>query len=81
MRAARPCLVGGDAGVEVVNPPEAGLSVDPSDARSLVTALVRLLTPGPEWDGMAAGARSRYAAHFTAQHFQERLLSALERLA
>ncbi len=80
MRSGRPCLVGVDAGVEVVNPPEAGLSADPSDKESLVSALVRLLKPGMEWDCMAEGARRRYEKQFTANHFQERLLAALEQL-
>jgi phosphatidylinositol alpha-1,6-mannosyltransferase len=80
MRHARPCLVGNDAGREVVNPPEAGIGVDPADPDQLVSALVHLLTPGPEWERMSAAARRRYADNFTARHFQDRLLAALERV-
>ena len=78
MRLGRPCLVSTlDAGREVVNPPEAGLAVDPDDSQALAEALCRLLTPGPEWERWSRQARSRYEAHFTARHYQERLVSAL----
>ena len=78
MRFGRPCLVGdGDAAREVVNPPEAGLSVDPRNANALAEALVRLLTPGPEWDRWSASARARYESRFTAAHFEDRILLAL----
>ena len=78
MRLGRPCLVSIlDAGREVVNPPEAGLAVDPDDSQALAEALGRLLTPGPEWVCWSRQARSRYEAHFTARHYQERLAAAL----
>jgi phosphatidylinositol alpha-1,6-mannosyltransferase len=78
MRMARPCLVGAaDAGLEVVDPPEAGLAVDPRDGRALADALCRLLEPGPEWIRWSAAARRRYEGSFTAEHFRERLLAAL----
>jgi phosphatidylinositol alpha-1,6-mannosyltransferase len=78
MRIGRPCLVShADAGREVVNPPEAGLAVDPDDPRELAEAIHRLLTPGAEWDEWSARARARYEARFTAAHFQNRLLAAL----
>lgn len=78
MRLGRPCLVSNlDAGREVVNPPEAGLAVDPREPSSLADALVQLLTPGSEWDRWSLQARLRYETHFTARHFRERLLSAL----
>ena len=74
----RPCLVSTlDAGREVVNPPEAGLAVDPENSVALSDAVVRLMTPGTEWDGWSVGARRRYEAGFTADAFQKRLLSAL----
>jgi phosphatidylinositol alpha-1,6-mannosyltransferase len=79
MRLGRPCLVSDcDAGREVVNPPEAGLAVNPDDRLALVVALERLLTPGTEWENWSAQAQQRYASRFTAMHFQERLLKALE---
>jgi phosphatidylinositol alpha-1,6-mannosyltransferase len=79
MRLGRPCLVSDcDAGREVVNPPEAGLAVDPGDRQALAVALDRLLTPGAEWDRWSLQARQRYEQRFTAQHFQERLIKALE---
>ncbi|MFV9507624.1 MAG: glycosyltransferase family 4 protein [Oscillochloridaceae bacterium umkhey_bin13] len=78
MRLGRPCLVSdADAGREVVNPPEAGLAVDPTDRSALATALIRLLHPGPQWHAWSAQARTRYETHFTAAHFQQRLLEAL----
>ncbi|MFV9507877.1 MAG: glycosyltransferase family 4 protein [Oscillochloridaceae bacterium umkhey_bin13] len=78
MRLGRPCLVStADAGREVVNPPEAGLAVDPADRSALATALIRLLSPGPQWHAWSAQARTRYETHFTAAHFQQRLLEAL----
>lgn len=79
MRLGRPCLVSTvDAGREVVNPPEAGLAADPEDPRALAEAVCRLLTPGAEWEAWSRQARARYEARFTARHFQERLLAALE---
>jgi len=78
MRLARPCLVGTqDAGREVINPPEAGLAVDPTNQQALVAALSRLLSPGPEWEQWSAQARRRYEGQFTARHYQQRLLTAL----
>ncbi len=78
MRLGRPCLVSTlDAGREVVNPPEAGLSADPRDPRALGEAVCRLLTPGQEWDEWSLRSRQRYEQHFTAAHFQQRLIEAL----
>jgi phosphatidylinositol alpha-1,6-mannosyltransferase len=78
MRLGRPCLVSTlDAGREVVNPPEAGLAVDPADQNQLVDAIFRLLEDGPEWQQWSEQARRRYEENFTAKHFQERLLTAL----
>lgn len=80
MRLGRPCLVGtGDAGREVVNPPEAGLAADPTDPEALAAAAVRLLADGPDWSEWSARARRRYEAGFTASHFQRRLLDALDK--
>jgi len=81
MRLSRPCLVSTlDAGREVVNPPDAGLAADPDNPRDLAEAISRLLTPGPEWDAWSRQARARYESRFTARHFQERLIAALESL-
>jgi len=78
MRMGRPCLAGdGDGGREVVNPPEAGLAVNPDDPAQLAAAAVRLLTAGPEWDAWSCAARRRYESGFTAQHFRQRLNAAL----
>jgi phosphatidylinositol alpha-1,6-mannosyltransferase len=78
LRAGRPCLVGNnDGGREAVNPPEAGLAVNPSDTAQVTAALVRLLTDGAEWQSWARGARARYAAQFTAAHFEQRIQAAL----
>lgn len=78
MRLGRPCLVSRmDAGLEVVNPPEAGLSADPQNLKELAEMLCKLLTPGSVWEKWSYQARRRYEEHFTARHFQNRFLSAL----
>jgi phosphatidyl-myo-inositol dimannoside synthase len=78
MRMGRPCLVSTvDAGREVVNPPEAGIAVDPDHVEGISDAVVDLLTPGPSWHQLSARGRARYETFFTAQHFQHRLLAAL----
>jgi phosphatidylinositol alpha-1,6-mannosyltransferase len=81
MRVGRPCLVSNvDAGREVLNPPEAGLAVNPDDPEAIAEATCRLLTAGPEWDRFSGQARLRYEANFTAGHFQDRLVAALAEL-
>ena len=80
MRAGRPCLVGVDAGREVVNPPEAGLSVDPANEKGLASAIARLMTDNAEWQRMSAAAQRRYDLHYTAWHFQQRLIAAVQDL-
>jgi phosphatidyl-myo-inositol dimannoside synthase len=78
MRMGRPCLVSNvDAGREVVNPPEAGLAVDPDDSAQIAHAVHRLLTSGPEWDQWSQRARARYESRFTGEHFRQRLATAL----
>jgi glycosyltransferase involved in cell wall biosynthesis len=82
MRLGRPCLVSTvDAGREVVDPPEAGLAADPGEPGQVVDAICRLLTPGAEWDGWSHRARHRYEQHFTAAHFESRLVTALSDVA
>jgi phosphatidylinositol alpha-1,6-mannosyltransferase len=78
MRMGRPCLVSTiDAGCEVVNPPEAGLAVDPNQTEDLVEDICELIQQGARWDNWSDNARRRYETAFTAKHFQERLISAL----
>lgn len=78
MRLGRPCLVSTfDAGREVVNPPEAGLSANPDNEEELASAISRLLADGAEWQQWSAQARTRYEQNYTSKHFQHRLLSAL----
>jgi phosphatidylinositol alpha-1,6-mannosyltransferase len=78
MRMGRPCLVSDrDAGREVVNPPEAGLAVNPDDPEQLAETIARLLTAGAEWRQFSSHARHRYESQFTAQHFRQRLNEAL----
>ncbi len=78
MRVGRPCLISTvDAGREVVNPPEAGLAVDMDKPEDLVDAICELLRPSRQWEIWSANARRRYEAAFTAEHFQERLISAI----
>jgi len=78
MRLGRPCLVSNiDAGREVVNPPEAGLEVNPDDSNDLCEGICKLMSDGDGWNELSTRARRRYESAYTAQHFQERLLSAL----
>jgi phosphatidyl-myo-inositol dimannoside synthase len=78
MRIGRPCLVSTvDAGREVVNPPEAGLAVDADDPRTIADGTLRMLTAGMEWEHWSGRARARYEAHFTGEHFRQRLVTAL----
>lgn len=79
MRFGRPCLVSTlDGGREVINPPEAGLAADPFNPPDVADKVCRLLTPGPEWDRWSMQARERYESRFTAEKFQQRLLTALQ---
>jgi phosphatidylinositol alpha-1,6-mannosyltransferase len=78
MRLGRPCLVSDcDAGREVVNPPEAGLAVDPANGPPLADACYRLLSSGSQWEEWSRAARERFAARFTATRYQQRLIQAL----
>lgn len=78
MRLSRPCLVSTlDAGREVVNPPEAGLAVNPESEAEIVEAMTRLLTMSEEWQQWSLRAKARYEAQFTAAQFQKQLLAAL----
>jgi phosphatidyl-myo-inositol dimannoside synthase len=78
MRMGRPCLVSTlDAAREVVQPPVAGLAVEPSQPEQLAAKLCELLRIDQTWQQRSAAARERYAHHFTAQHFQDRLRAAL----
>ena len=77
MRLGRPCLVGTDAGGEVIQPPAGGLRVDPADRRELVQSLIQLLERSEQW---RQSTRARYDEHFTAAKFQARLLDALRQV-
>lgn len=78
MRVGRPCLVSTlDAGVEVVEPPAGGLAVDPADAEAIARAVEGLVGSSAAWPAIAARARRRYESRFTAEHFHQRLLSAV----
>ena len=78
MRLGRPCLVSGlDAGREVVDPPRHGLAVNPDDAPGVADAICQMLTPGARWREWSERARQRYEQHFTASHYQQRMLSML----
>jgi phosphatidylinositol alpha-1,6-mannosyltransferase len=80
MRLGRPCLVSScDAGREVVDPPRCGLSVNPADRPALAAALARLLVDSSEWQHWSRSARERYERYFTADAFQQRLVTALAR--
>jgi phosphatidylinositol alpha-1,6-mannosyltransferase len=81
MRMGRPCLVSTvDAGREVVNPPEAGLAVDPASSGDIADRVCQLLSLDSRWYNWSLQAQARYEERFTAKHFQERLISALESL-
>jgi len=78
MRLGRPCLVSTvDAGREVVDPPRHGLAVDPDDTASLAQAICRMLTNSVEWQAWSQQSRQRYEHYFSAQHYQQRLVAAL----
>jgi phosphatidylinositol alpha-1,6-mannosyltransferase len=78
MRLGRPCLVSDqDAGREVVQPPLAGLAVDPSQPAALADALGRLLADSAEWRNWSTAAYRHYHACYTVEHFNARLLDAL----
>ena len=78
MRLGRPCLVGNaDAGREVIEPPEAGLAVDPDDPTAIADALIRILTAPHEWAQWSDRARRRYESLYTGRLFHQRLLAAL----
>jgi phosphatidylinositol alpha-1,6-mannosyltransferase len=79
MRMGRPSLVSiFDAGREVIEPPDAGLAVDPADRPALTEAVLRMLRPGDEWMGWSRRARARYEAHYTARAYHRRIVAALE---
>jgi glycosyltransferase involved in cell wall biosynthesis len=81
MRLGRPCLVSTfDAGREVVQPPRAGLAVNPENVPEVACALIRLLTPGPEWNVWSAQSREHFEANFTAESFQSRFARVFESL-
>lgn len=78
MRIGRPCLVSNcDAGREVVNPPEAGLAVNPENVAELSNAILRLLTPGDEWNCWTVAARRRYEQLYTIHRYRRRLRDAV----
>jgi phosphatidylinositol alpha-1,6-mannosyltransferase len=78
MRMGRPCLVStADAGREVVNPPEAGLAVDPALPDDIAAAVQRLLNCGSVWNEWSVRARTRYEARFTGEHFRVRLVNVI----
>jgi len=90
MRMGRPCLVSNlDAGREVVCHADgsiagglaAGLAADPANSDELASALVRLMTPGAEWDEWSGAGRRRYESRYTETQFQERLIAALAGLS
>lgn len=78
MRLGRPCLVStAEAGREVVNPPEAGLSADTNHPEHLTDAICSLLSCGQEWQELSVRSRRRFEKSFTAEHFRGRLVAAL----
>ncbi|MEX2282083.1 MAG: hypothetical protein WEE89_06345, partial [Gemmatimonadota bacterium] len=64
-------------GREVVNPPECGLAVDSAATGDLADAIVRLISPGVEWDNWSHNSLKRYTDRYTATAFQRRLVRAL----
>ena len=78
MRLGRPCLVSrNDAGMEVVNPPEGGIAVDPSSREELAAGIVRLLADDREWQALSERARRRYESRYTEIAFRERFAAAI----
>lgn len=86
MRMGRPCVVStSDAGREVVCPGDGsdagGLAVNPANTDELAAGLIRLMTPGEEWDRWSAASRTRYESRYTEAQFHERLITALAGLS
>ncbi|HUP87900.1 MAG TPA: glycosyltransferase, partial [Longimicrobiales bacterium] len=81
MRQGRPCLSGIDGGREVINPPEAGLSVTHRTPQEIADAVVRLMRGDDAWHELSARAKHRYEQQFTSKHFAERLNNAITEVA
>ncbi|MFO0941593.1 MAG: glycosyltransferase family 4 protein [Pirellulales bacterium] len=79
MRYGRPCIVSNcDAAREVVNPPEAGLEVDPDNVEQLAGAVTELLTSDEMWTRISKAATARYEASYTASAYRKRLWAAVD---
>jgi glycosyltransferase involved in cell wall biosynthesis len=79
MWLGRPCLVSHmDAGVEVVNPPEADWPPT-SPARKAWRRRLSALGDGPEWAAWSDVLGWRLRTHFTAERFHERLIASSPR--
>ena len=68
-----------DAAREIVVDGETGLLVDPDEPRTLVEALVRLLTDGPFRAACGSAGQQRWLTHFTRDRFNDRVRAALDR--
>jgi len=78
MRMGRPCIVSDrDAGREVVNPPEAGIAVNPDNPLELSNAIIKLLSSVTIWKKMSDHAIRRYESIYTESAFQERIWASI----
>lgn len=78
MRVGRPCIVSDkDAGREVVNPPEAGLAINPDNPLELSDAIIKLLSSVTVWKKMSDQAIRRYESFYTETAFQERIWASI----
>ena len=81
MRHGKPCLVSNvDAGREVVQPPTAGIEVDPGNSEQLLHKVSRLLSIDADWKRMSQQAFDRYESFYTEAHFRKRFLETLHSL-
>jgi len=77
MRAGKACIAGAGAAAEIVQDGVTGVIVDPRAPADVLAAVVRLFREPDTRKAMGKAAEVRFHAHFSAAHFQERLLTAL----
>ena len=81
MAHARACIGSiHDAAREIIVHGETGLLVDPDDPRSVIDALVRLLTDDVYRDACGAAGRQRLMARFSRDRFAQQVRTELDRV-
>ncbi|MGH9320912.1 MAG: glycosyltransferase family 4 protein [Vicinamibacteria bacterium] len=77
MRAGMPCIGARGAAGEIIDDGLTGFVVDPDERTSLIEAITKLCRERALRRQMGMRSREKFLARFTAEHFQERLVSAL----